>query len=389
MKAPSLTLGIEEEYQIVDLRTRELRSYITQVLKDGRVTVKGIKPELHQSVVEVGSCVCDTPAEARRELVRLRTAVNELAGRRGLAIMAAGTHPFSSWVDQEITPLERYLGIESDLQDLARKNLVFGLHVHVGIEDREFLIHTMRIARYFMPHVLALSTSSPFWMGRDTGLHSYRSAQWRKFPRTGTPPDFETWADYEYLITTLVRGGAIEDPSKIWWDLRPSHFYPTLEFRVCDMCTRVDEAITVAAVLQAIVAKLWKLRCDNLTFRAYPLTLLAENKWRAVRYGLDGKLIDLGQQGEVPLRTLIEELIGDFLDDVLDELGSRSEVERALQILSEGSSADRQRGVFRRTGNLESVVDHLVAETAADLAPPVPSPPPRPKRRSSTTSEMA
>lgn len=389
MKAPSLTLGIEEEYQIVDLRTRELRSYITQVLKDGRVTVRGIKPELHQSVVEVGSCVCDTPAQARRELVRLRSAVNELAGRRGLAIMAAGTHPFSSWLDQEITPLERYLGIEADLQDLARKNLVFGLHVHVGIEDREFLMHTMRIARYFMPHVLALSASSPFWMGRDTGLHSYRSVQWRNFPRTGTPPPFETWADYEYLITTLVRGGAIEDPSKIWWDLRPSHFYPTLEFRVCDMCTRVDEAITIAAILQAIVAKLWKLRCDNLTFRSYPLTLLAENKWRAVRYGLDGKLIDLGHEAEVPLRSVIEDLIGDFLDDVLDELGSRSEVERAAEILSRGSSADRQRGVFQRTGNLESVVDHLVSETAIDLAPVAPATPPHPGWRQSKTPEMA
>ncbi len=389
MRAPSLTLGLEEEYQIVDLRTRLLRSYITQVLKDGRVTVKGIKPELHQSVVEVGSCVCETPAEARRELVRLRQAVSDLAAPRGLAIMAAGTHPFSSWIDQEITPLERYLGIEADLQDLARKNLVFGLHVHVGIEDREFLIDTMRVARYFMPHVLALSASSPFWQGRDTGLHSYRSVQWRNFPRTGTPPAFKTWADYEYLVTELVRGGAIEDPSKIWWDLRPSHFYPTLEFRVCDMCTHVDDAVTIAAILQAIVAKLWKLRCDNLTFRAYPLTLLAENKWRAVRYGLDGKLIDPGQQAEVPLRRLIEQLVGEFLDDVVDDLGSRPEVERALRILEEGTSADRQRAVFQGSNDLNAVVDHLIAETAADLAPRASAPEPPPGWRSSRTPELA
>jgi carboxylate-amine ligase len=389
MRAPSLTLGIEEEYQIVDPHTRELRSYITHVLKDGRVTVKGIKPELHQSVVEVGSCVCETPEQARSELIRLRRAVSDLAGRQGFAIMAAGTHPFSSWIDQEITPLERYLGIEADLQDLARKNLVFGLHVHVGIEEREFLIHTMRIARYFMPHVLALSASSPFWMGRDTGLHSYRSVQWRNFPRTGTPPAFRTWADYEYLVSALMRGGAIEDPSKLWWDLRPSHFYPTLEFRLCDMCTRVDEAITIAAILQAIVAKLWKLRCDNLTFRAYPLTLLSENKWRAARYGLDGKLIDLGQQAEVPLRRLIEDLIGEFLDDVLDELGTRAQVEYAAKILDEGSSADRQRTVFRRTGDLGAVVDHLVAETAADLACHTPQGPPPPVWRSRATPEPA
>lgn len=382
MKAPSLTLGIEEEYQIVDPRTRELCSYITHVLDGGRVKIAGIKPELHQSTVEVGSCVCETASEARDELVRLRRVVSDLASQKGLRIMAAGTHPFSSWIDQQITPLERYLGIEADLQDLARKNLVFGLHVHVGIEDREFLIHTMRIARYFMPHLLALSTSSPFWMGRDTGLKSYRSVQWRNFPRTGTPPDFETWADYEYLISTLVRGGAIQDPSKIWWDLRPSHFYPTLEFRVCDMCTRVDEAVTVAALFQAIVAKLWKLRCDNLTFRSYPLTLLSENKWRAVRYGLDGKLIDLGQQGEVPLRQLIDELVGGFLDDVLDELGSRSYVEQVSTILSEGTSADRQRAVFEATGELSAVVDHLIQETVRDLpaAASLPEEPPSVRR---------
>ncbi len=381
MKAPSLTIGIEEEYQIVDPRTRELCSYITHVLEGGRVKIAGVKPELHQSTVEVGSCVCETVQEARREMIRLRRVVSDLAGQRGLRIMASGTHPFSSWIDQQITPLERYLGIEADLQDLARKNLVFGLHVHIGIEDREFLIHTMRIARYFMPHVLALSASSPFWMGRDTGLQSYRSVQWRNFPRTGTPPDFETWADYEYLISTLVRGKAIEDPSKIWWDLRPSHFYPTLEFRVCDMCTRVDEAVTIAALFQAIVAKLWKLRCDNLTFRSYPLTLLSENKWRAVRYGLDGKLIDLGQQGEVPLRRLIDELVGVFLDDVLDELGSREQVEYVSTILSEGSSASRQRAVFERTGELSSVVDHLIRETSCDLPASAPVRPTRHPRR--------
>jgi carboxylate-amine ligase len=365
VRQPSLTLGIEEEYQIVDPSTGELRSYITQILEDGRVIVDDLKPELHQSVVEVGSRVCQTPQEVREEVVRLRREVMQLAGRHGLTIMASGTHPFASWLDQEITPLERYLGIESDLQDLARKNLIFGCHVHVGIEDPDFLIDTMNVARYFLPHLLALSTSSPFWRGRNTGLKSYRSVIWRHFPRTGTPPIFDTWADYEYLLSTLILANSLEDASKIWWDVRPSHFYPTLEFRVCDMCTRVEEAVCMAATLQAIVAKLWKLRRDNLTFRLYPMALISENKWRAVRYGIQGKLIDLGRGREVRTRTLIHALV-DFLDDVLDELETRTEVEYAYRILEDGTSADRQLEVFEETGDLRAVVKHLIRETAMD-----------------------
>ena len=299
MKAPSLTLGIEEEYQIVDPETRELRSYITQILEDGHVTVADVKPELHQSVVEVGSSVCQTPAEIREEVVRLRRAVMELAAQDGLEILAAGTHPFSSWLEQEITPLGRYLVVEEDLQDLARKNLIFGMHVHVGIEDKEFLIDAMKVARYFLPHVLALSTSSPFWIGRDTGIKSYRSVLWRNFPRTGVPPSFDTYAGYEQILQVLVRGNCIPDASKIWWDIRPHHLYPTLEFRVCDMCTKVDEAVCIAAIFQAIVAKLWKLRRDNMTFRVYPLSLIEENKWRAVRYGVEGSLLDLGEEASL------------------------------------------------------------------------------------------
>ena len=251
-----------------------------------------------------------------------------------------------------------------DLQDLARKNLIFGMHVHIGIEDKEFLIDAMTVARYFIPHILALSTSSPFWMGRDTGLKSYRSVQFRNFPRTGVPPTFNTWADYEYIVKNLTRAGAIEDASKIWWDLRPHHLYPTLEFRFCDICTRVDEAVCIAAIFQAIVAKLWKLRHDNMTFRVYPLSLIEENKWRAARYGVAGKLIDFGKQAELPARDLVREMIEWFLDDVLDELGSRKEVEYAYRILEEGSSADRQLRVFEETGDLKAVVDSIIAETA-------------------------
>jgi carboxylate-amine ligase len=364
MKPPSLTLGIEEEYQIIDPETRELRSYITEILTGDQMVLGEIKPELHQSMVEIGTQVCRTPAEARAELVRLRGHVMRLAAKNGLVIAAAGTHPFSSWITQEITPLERYMGVRQDLADLAQQLLIFGTHVHIGIEDRDFLIDAMNVARYFVPHVLALSTSSPFWMGRETGLKSYRSIIFRNFPRTGIPPVLESATAYASLVDTLVRTGCIPNASKIWWDARPNHSYPTLEFRICDVCTRVDEAVCVAAILQAIVAKLWKLRRDNMTFRVYPTALIEENKWRAVRYGLDGKLVDLGRDQELPARALIRELLEWFVDDVLDELGSRREVEYAFHILEHGTSADRQIARYRQTGDLKAVVDSLISETA-------------------------
>jgi carboxylate-amine ligase len=376
MQAPSLTIGIEEEYQIVDPQTRELRSYITQLLEDGRLVLKEqIKPELHQSMVEIGSTVCQTPAELRVELIRLRRAILDLAAKEGLKIVAAGTHPFSSWMTQEITPLERYLGVHKDMQQLAQQLLIFGTHVHVGIEDREFLVDAMNVARYLLPHVLCLSTSSPFWMGRDTGLKSYRSVIFRNFPRTGIPRPFTSWDDLSGLLEVMINTGSIPDGSKIWWDLRPNWSYPTLEFRICDVCTRVDEAICVVAILQAIVAKLWKLRRDNLTFRVYPSEFIEENKWRAVRFGLDGKLIDFGKQQELPARELIREIIEWFLDDVLDELGTRQEVEYAYRILDEGSSADRQLMTYRQTNDLKAVVDQLIAETAEGVLDEPTTPP--------------
>jgi glutamate---cysteine ligase / carboxylate-amine ligase len=376
MKAPSLTLGSEEEYQIIDPETRELRSYITEILSGDHLVLGEVKPELHQSMVEIGTRVCTSPAEVRAELVRLRRHVMELAGKKGLVIAAAGTHPFSSWLTQEITPLERYMGVRQDLADLAQQLLIFGTHVHIGIEDRDFLIDAMNVARYFVPHVLTLSTSSPFWMGRETGLKSYRSIIFRNFPRTGIPPVLESGTAYAALVDTLVRTGCIPDASKIWWDVRPNHSYPTLEFRVCDVCTRVDEAVCVAAILQAIVAKLWKLRRDNMTFRVYPTALIEENKWRAVRYGLDGRLVDLGKDQELPARALVRELLEWFVDDVLDELGSRKEVEYAFTILEQGTSADRQIARFRETGDLKAVVDSLISETAdgvVDSVEPVPA----------------
>jgi carboxylate-amine ligase len=364
MQAPSLTLGIEEEYQIIDPETRELRSYITEILKEDSVVLQEVKPELHQSMVELGSRVCRTPADVRAELVRLRGTVMGLAGRSGLKIVAAGTHPFSCWTKQEITPLERYVGVRQDLAELAQQLLIFGTHVHVGIEDKDFLIDALNVSRYLLPHILALSTSSPFWQGRNTGLKSYRSIIFRNFPRTGVPPVLQSYGEYENMLQTFVRTRSVPDGSKIWWDVRPHHAYPTLEFRVCDVCTRVEEAVCIAALLQAIVAKLWKLRCDNLTFRVYPLTLIEENKWRAVRYGLDGKLIDFGKQEEKPARALIREIVEWFVDDVLDDLGSRQEVEYAFRILDDGTSADRQLATYARTNDLTAVVDQLIAETA-------------------------
>ena len=361
---PALTIGIEEEYQIVDPRTRELRSYICQLLDAGKVILREqVKAEMHQSMVEIGTGVCATPAEARAELVRLRKTIMELAARNGLKIVAAGTHPFSSWQTQEITPFERYVGVKQEMGELADRLLIFGMHVHIGIDDPEFAIDVMNVARYLLPHVLCLSTSSPFWMGRETGLKSYRSVVFRNFPRSGMPNEFGSYADFRRLVDTLVRTNSIPDGSKIWWDVRPHHKFPTLEFRICDICPRIDEAICIAAILQALVAKLWKLRRDNMTFRVYPTALIEENKWRAVRYGLEGSLIDFGKEVEQPAPALIREMIEWFLGDVLDELGSRKEVEYAYRIIEEGSSADRQLATYRRTGDLNAVVDQLIAET--------------------------
>ncbi|CAN5751098.1 carboxylate-amine ligase [soil metagenome] len=363
MKAPSLTIGVEEEYQIIDPETRELRSYITEILNDDTLILGEVKPELHQSIVEIGTRVCETPADACAELRRLRGMVMGLAARKGLKVVAAGTHPFSSWLTQEITPLERYLGVKQDMQDLAQQLLIFGTHVHIGIEDREFLIDAMNVSRYFLPHLLCLTSSSPFWMGRNTGLKSYRSVIFRNFPRTGIPRIMRSWGDFQYLQDTLVRTRSIPDGSKIYWDVRPHHLYPTLEFRFLDVCTRVEEAVCIAAILQALIAKLWKMRRDNVTFRVYPADLIEENKWRSVRYGLDGNLIDFGKLQDFPARELIREMLEWFIGDVVDELGSRTEVEYAFKILEQGSSADRQLAVFEETNDLKSVVDHLIRET--------------------------
>ncbi len=279
---------------------------------------------------------------------------------------SVATHPFSDWRTQEIHPDARYKILVEDMQLVARANLIFGLHVHIGIEDRETAIHMMNHARYFLPHILALSTNSPFWLGMNTGLKSYRCKVFDKFPRTNIPDYFPSWGEYENFIKLLIKTNCIDNAKKIWWDIRPHPFFNTLEFRVCDIPMRADETIAIAALIQATVAKLYKLYAANQGFRLYRRALLMENKWRAARYGLDGKLIDFGKQKEVPARDLVREYL-EFVDDVVDELDSREELEYIHKILEDGSGADRQLRVFQETGDLKKVVDYIIEETEAGL----------------------
>ena len=367
MITPSFTIGIEEEYQIIDPATREVRSYVQRFLEEGRTVLPDqIRPEFLQSQVEAGTRICRNVQEARREVIRMRRSICELAERGGLWVAAAGTHPFSSWARQEVSPFGRYPELARFLQDVGRRLLIFGMHVHVGIADQELLIEVMNQIRYFLPHLLALSTSSPFWHGRDTGLKSYRSVVFESLPRTGIPQQFGSYADYRSYVDLLLATGSLAEPTHIWWDVRPSEKFPTLEVRIPDMCTRVDETLCLAALVQAIVVKLVRLRRANQTWRLYRKHLLDENKWRAVRYGIADKLIDFGKAEEVPFPVLIEELLA-WVDDVVDELGSRVEVEYARTILRQGTSADRQLDVYRRTGDLRAVVDHVVEETREGL----------------------
>ncbi|MGH7320489.1 MAG: carboxylate-amine ligase, partial [Candidatus Rokuibacteriota bacterium] len=333
VERPAFTLGVEEEFQIVSPETRELVSHVQQIIEEGkRLLVEHVKPELHQSVVEVGTGICKNVQEVRRDVTQLRTEIIRLARRNGLRVAAAGTHPFSHWADQLITPDPRYDAIVDELQVVARANLIFGLHVHVGIKDRDLAIQIMNEARYLLPHLLALSTNSPFWLGRNTGLKSYRTRLFEKFPRTSIPETFETAAAFDEFIRVLVKTNCIDNGKKVWWDVRPHPFYDTLEFRIFDVPMRADETVALAALVQAICAKLYKLRAANLGFRIYRRGLIMENKWRASRYGIDGKLIDFGKEVEVPFRELAGELL-EFVDDVVDELGSRREVESIRWIL--------------------------------------------------------
>lgn len=363
MDIANLTIGIEEEYQIVDPESRELTSYISEFLERGAMLFKDqVKPEFLQSQVETGSHVCRNIKEVRQEVTRLRSVVAEIADKNNRRIVAAGTHPFSRWEDQVVTDRIRYRGLVADMQHVARRLLIFGMHVHIGIPDPDLRIDVMNQMVYFMPHILTLSTSSPFWLGRNTGLKSYRSVIFDELPRTGLPEYFDSATEYDQFVQCLIRTRCIDEPTKIWWDIRPHPKFPTLELRICDCTTKIDEVVAITALIQAVAAKLIQLRQSNQSWRNYRRALIAENKWRAVRDGIDGKLLDWGKEEEVPLRFLIEELM-ELLDDVFDELGTREEVEYVRNILKKGTSADRQLRKYEETGSLEAVVDMLAEET--------------------------
>jgi carboxylate-amine ligase len=367
MKDHIFTLGIEEEFAIVDPKTRELRSHIQEILEGGKVMLKEqIKPEMHQSVVELGTQICQSIVEARAHVTDLRSKLAELAGRSGLKIASVGTHPFSHWRDQLITQGERYQEIVKDMQQLARANLIFGLHVHVGIPDRETAIHVMNQARYFLPHIYALSVNSPFWVGQNTGLKGYRLKIFERFPRTGIPDAFESLSEYEDYCKLLVKTGCVDNAKKIWWDIRLHPFFDTLEVRVCDAQSRVDDTLAMAALIQAIIAKLHKLQWQNMSFRIYRRRLIDENRWRASRYGIDGKLIDFGKETEVETRGLLNELL-EFISTEVNELGSKNEMAHVERIMREGTGADRQLGAWEHTRNMKGVVDQIVAETYEGL----------------------
>ncbi len=369
---PAFSFGIEEEYHLVDRTTRDLAAAPAELIDLG-VTRLGdrVSPEFLRSQIEIGTPVLTSFSQARVEMARLRGEIIRLAAEHGLAPIAAGTHPFADWNDLETTPKARYQSLATDLAAVGRRLVISGMHVHVGIEDRDLRIDIMNQLRYFLPHLLMLSTSSPFWMGRDTGLKSFRLALSQQSPRTGMPGRFNGWDEYEQAVGTLTRAGIMEDSSKIWWDLRPSARFPTLEMRITDVVTRLEEALAIAALYVCMCRMLWRLRRGNVAWRNYPVFLIEENRWRAQRYGVDDKLLDLGKGTLVPYCDLLEEILALVAEDAA-ALGCEADVAATRGIVSGGTSADRQLRAFaeaRASGlseaeALRAVVDHLIAETA-------------------------
>lgn len=357
------TLGIEEEFQVLDSDTYRLRSQMSKIIDGGKVLLQErIKEEMHQSMVEMGTNICENIHQVRDEVSYLRQQVIKLADDEGLKVAASGTHPFSEWDQQLITSNPRYDAIIQEMADVARGNLIFGMHVHVAIPSREEGLEILNTVRYFLPHLYALSTNSPFWEGRNTGFKSYRSKVFDKFPRTGIPPFFASVGEYDKFVDILVKTKCLDNSKKIWWDIRLHPFYPTIEFRICDVVMTVDEVTCISALMQCLVAKLYKLNRKNQTFKNYRRLFLNENKWRAARWGIESKLIDFGKEEEVPFTKLMNELL-EFIDDVVDELDCRSEVNYVYQLLEEGSGADRQLKVFNDTGDLVEVTKYIVAQT--------------------------
>ena len=361
------TIGVEEEYMVTDPESRELRSHEQRIVIEGQKIIKDkVKAEMHQAVVEVGTDICQDISEAEQDVRALRQTISTIADGLGFRMGAAGTHPFSHWQSQLINEHARYQEIVNEMQEAARSNLIFGLHVHVGMPSREMAIHIANSARYFLPHVYALSTNSPFWEGRLTGFKSFRTKVFDKFPRTGIPDYFDSYSAYENYVNLLIKTKCIDNAKKIWWDLRVHPFFGTVEFRICDVPMTVDETIGIAALFQCICAKLYKLRMQNLNFIIYPRALVNENKWRSSRYGIDGKLIDFGIEEEKDTRVLILELL-DFVDDVVDELGCRKALGNVLKILEKGTGADRQLAVYEQHQDLVSVTDYIRDSFLSDL----------------------
>ncbi len=362
------TLGVEEEYQIIDPETRELKSYISKLIEDGHAVLRErVRPEMHQSMVEVGTGICKDVNQVRSELVEMRGDLDKLARRGGMRIAAASTHPFSDWKAQDITDGVRYHQIVEDLQDIARANLVFGLHVHVGIKDKAVALALANQVRYFLPHILALTCSSPFWKGRKTGLMSYRSQVFKRFPRTGIPDEFESAEQLENFTKLLIRTNCIDNGKKIWWDVRTHYKFDTVEVRICDMPTNIDDTVSVVALIQALMARLYLMYRRNTAWRTYSRSLIDENKWRAVRYGSEAKLIDFGMAEERPFKELINELV-DVCADTAQLFGTEKHMERIKQIAERGTSAHRQIEVYTKTnGDLKAVVDWVMQETMTGL----------------------
>lgn len=369
---PSFTLGLEEEYLLVDRATRDIvPSPPEEMLEACQAQAPGrIHPEFLRCQIEVGTPVCTTLAQARAELAALRSLVAGVADQHGLAPIAASTHPFAAWEPQKHTNRDRYNMLARDLGAPARRLMICGMHVHIGIEDDDLRIDLMNQVRYFLPHLLALSTSSPFWRGRDMERRSYRLSVWHELPRTGMPASFQSFGEYQSHVGALVNAGVIEDASKLWWDIRPSSRFPTLEMRITDICTRLDDAVTVAALYRCLLRMLWRLKLRNVTWRPYKNMLIEENRWRAQRYGLDSGLVDFGQGRIVPYSDLLEEII-DLTREDAAHFGCVAEVERARDILTRGTSAHRQVAIYQEalesgaTGweALHKVVDWLAEET--------------------------
>ncbi|MBX3455940.1 carboxylate-amine ligase [Ferrovibrio sp.] len=366
------TIGLEEEYLLVDRDSGALAVQPPAAMLAECETLVGgqVNPEFLQCQIEVATAVCQDMAEARAELVRLRGTVAGVAGRHGLAPIAAGTHPFARWADQRHTDRPRYDALANDLAGVARRLVICGLHVHVGIEDEDLRIDLMNQISYFLPHLLALSTSSPFWQGEETGLQSFRLSVFDSLPRTGLPERFESWGEYQRVVSRLVQAGLIEDATKLWWDIRPSARFPTLEMRVTDVCTRLDDAISIAALFRCLLAMLLRLKQRNQRWRIYANALIDENRWLAARYGIHGALVDFGKGERLAYAGLLEELI-ELVREEAVAMGCLAEVERARGILARGSSAHRQLQVYRaaldngmdRAAALRAVVAWLMAET--------------------------